>query len=1059
MGRLLQILGCVLMLAATGLAVGQVARADAAIVAPVVLAYQAAMGGGSESTPTPAPSPAPSATPAPLGTPTPPPIRRGGRLTFNLAGALSLGRTSTTSTFGQTGFFTPTPSPGASSSPGPFPFQNSTANTQNTSELGAGVSASLSRRTASTSTNLLIPVGLSGTGRSAFGEPQLLYSTPKYSFGYGVQELDALGQFQMGSTLRGYGLILPEQKGQLSLFSGPVTGADGEQATVYGALFQETHGRTLYELGGNYANGPDTGSAKTIVFGTASAGRNLSMISEGAWQTRSNGDGDPHGVAMQVRLDDTATKGECSSTLRSVPDQFVTYSAGEIYSDRYADLNCRDSHVPLFFDTNWERTGDGLQGVNIQEIATMGYSPSMRLGGLSLTYTRQDGSSSGQALWTNIGTAALSTQVLHTTVLLGAQLQNSVVQNTHGSSRSFLANINRQIGTRTSFGVSGQVQHQANLTFSTPSPMASGTPGPLLSSLSPNLQKGLAFNVSEQFRKTTVQLSETFTRTISDSSNALQQTPLITLTRRFSPVISVSTSLGFQTLRDSLNPAADGRSRVFSISLTAPFSYGNSNVTGRADPRLPATIVGKVQYASTATGSGATASLSTFTGTGGAGNVLVTLDGKYVERTDLSGGFQFSFIAPGVHQLTIDSSSMPQGFTAAVPVQNITVQGGQTATVNFMIGTYGGVLGHVYGSDSSGSPVPLDGVQLRVDGGAYSKTDNEGAYGFGGLTAGQHEITIIPQSVPATADFPTSALTQKVTVSEGRYSTLDFHAQVLGSIAGTILYAKDMTGQVGDPVLNAYVVAEPGEHAAIDQDDGTFIIDDLPAGDYTVTVDPETLLPGLGAAPVDGITVHLAAGEHYGGMKFEVGQFEKKVVFTLLGGNGPSTNLPPSIRLSEAKLPPRGTAIVTISAPETATDVTATAFGKRITLAYNKTLAKWSGEIEVPEKTTAGSYQVTGTVGGTTPPAAATILVDPKLPLVIVQILTPHPFVGETVIIRARFLVDVREGDKITWQDGEQTVLGKPVSGRVFTFQKTLTLLPLHGALLTPLGPIPIEVL
>ncbi|HEX8805374.1 MAG TPA: hypothetical protein VF741_00440, partial [Candidatus Aquilonibacter sp.] len=70
-----------------------------------------------------------------------------------------------------------------------------------------------------------------------------------------------------------------------------------------------------------------------------------------------------------------------------------------------------------------------------------------------------------------------------------------------------------------------------------------------------------------------------------------------------------------------------------------------------------------------------------------------------------------------------------------------------------------------------------------------------------------------------------------------------------------------------------------------------------------------------------------------------------------------------------------------------------------------------------------------------------------------------HPYAGESVLVRARFLVDVRPGDKITWQDGEQTVLGKPVSGRVFTFQKTLTLLPLHGALLTAPGPVPIEVL
>jgi hypothetical protein len=87
------------------------------------------------------------------------------------------------------------------------------------------------------------------------------------------------------------------------------------------------------------------------------------------------------------------------------------------------------------------------------------------------------------------------------------------------------------------------------------------------------------------------------------------------------------------------------------------------------------------------------------------------------------------------------------------------------------------------------------------------------------------------------------------------------------------------------------------------------------------------------------------------------------------------------------------------------------------------------------------------------------LIVDPKVPLVTMQIVSPHPAIGQTVIVRARFLVDVHSGDKISWDDGTETVLGKPVSGRVFTFEKRLTLLPLHGELLTSRGPVPIELL
>ena len=75
------------------------------------------------------------------------------------------------------------------------------------------------------------------------------------------------------------------------------------------------------------------------------------------------------------------------------------------------------------------------------------------------------------------------------------------------------------------------------------------------------------------------------------------------------------------------------------------------------------------------------------------------------------------------------------------------------------------------------------------------------------------------------------------------------------------------------------------------------------------------------------------------------------------------------------------------------------------------------------------------------------------------QMTPPHPEKGDTVLVKARFLVDAHEGEKIQWEDGQTTVLGKPVSGRVFTFNLRISLRPLHGALLTKRGTLPIEIL
>jgi hypothetical protein len=1053
MGRLLQILGCVLMLAATGLAAGG-SRADAEILAPLGRAVQAAMkaaGGAASAIPAPSPTPVPTAK-AKIE-------QRGGPLEFNVSGSLSLGESSETSTYGQTGFFNPTPPPNGTPSPGPFPFQQASTTSQNESTLGAGFSADVSRRTATTMTDLKFPFGWSARGQSVIGVPQFLYSTPKYSLGYGAQQLLALGQLQLGSTLRGFSFILPQRYGQATFYQGPAYGVDQETDELYGVLTEQARGRALYEAGFTYASGPLTGQAKTIEFGGAVAGHNLNLLGEGAWQSRSGGDGSPHGIAAQIRLDDLGKNGECSTTVRGVPDQFVSFSAGEIYSDRYADANCHLSHIPVSVDANYEKTGDAVFGETQQHVETISYAPNAKFGGLAFSFSRQDAVSEGESIWSNQGSLTLQTQFLNTTLLMGGQFQRSFDDGSTNETQSILTSLRRSIGRHLSVGLTGQIQKSTQLS-APPSPEATATPfGELAPIL--GLQRGFAFDIAQQWKKTTVQVGESITHTTSSSSDAIQRTPLINLTRQISPVISVTTSLGYQTLRDSLNPAANGRTRVFSFALTAPFSYGNASVSGRIDPRLPASISGKVTIAgSNATGSGGASNFATFGNSGGGvGNVLVTLDNKYVQRTDITGGYQFAFVPPGQHQVTIDNASIPRGFTASNPVQTITVQGGQAATVSFAIGTFGGILGHVYGTDPNGNPMPLSNVQLRVDGGTYAQTDQSGAFGFGGLSAGQHVVTVIPQSIPASADFAPSDLYQKVSVNDGRYTTLDFHAQLLGSISGTILYAKDMDRAAGEGVLNAYVVADPGEHAAIDEDDGSFIIDNLPAGDYTISVDPETIKASLGAAP-DKVSVHLAPGEHYSGVQFSVGQFEKKVVFSILsGGSGAPAPAVPTIRLSETRLPPRGTTSVAISGPADAKDVSATAFGKRIALAYDKEIEKWLGEIEVPEHASAGQYPVDGNVHGTAVSPSATLTVDPKLPLVIVQFLSHNNVVGQTATVRARFLVDVHEGDKIVWDDGTQTVLGKPVSGRVFTFQKLLTLLPLHGRLLTPKGAIPIELL
>jgi len=1010
-----------------------------------------------EPSPTPTDSPTPAPTPSPGPTPTPVPTHepreRGGPLRFSLIGDLSLGETSTQSSFGAGGFFnTPSPTPGATPTLAPVLAPPPAAAAQSQTLFGAGAVAELSRRSARTYVDVRLPLSVTSTGRTTLGVASVLYSTPRYSLGYGPQLLNALGLLQLGTTERGIEFIFPVRDGQATLYEGPAIGVDGETLGIKGLLVEEVHGETFYEGGLTYGNGQATGSLRTLLFGAATVHRYTGLTGEFAWQTHDGGDGDEgHGIAAQLRIDEDLQQGGCSASTRALPNNYVILGGGEVPSDRLLDLNCHTSKVPVYTDISWERTGNDLIGFSNQKLFSVGYSPSLRFGGFSINFARQLGDSVGVPLSSTSFSASVAGQIGQAGALIGAQQQQSVSGGLTNETRSLLASLHRQFGLY-NVGINGQVQTQTQAGVSTVP--AGETPPPLLSTS--GVQRGIGLSLSRVWRRTSVQFGETITRTMNETSNAVQRTPLVNLSYQLSPALAAQTSLGFTSLTDADNPSANGKTRVFSISLSAPFGFGNGLVTGRVDPNLPASIVGRVVIGSMNSGIGPALNLGSLASNGGIGNVVVTLDGTTSQRTDLTGGFQFSFIPPGQHTVSISTASIPPGFTAASPVQAIEIKGGQQAQVSFLVSTLGGVIGHVFGSESGGVPLPLQGVRLQADSGGYALTDAGGQFGFGGLTPGEHTITIIPQTIPATANFAPEDLKGKVTVSNGSYATLDFHAQVLGSIAGQILFAPDMSAEQKGGVPNAYVVAEPGEHAAIDDDDGSFVIDNLPAGDYTISVDPETIDEALGASPPS-VSVHIGPGEHYKGILFTVGHLEKKVVFTLLGSATPPPTVP-VLHLSEGRLPPHGSSVVTISAPADAQGVSVTAFDKRTELSYDKGRSLWVGVVAVPANAKAGTYTVSATAGKNTP-KSANLVVDPTMPLVLVDYTPKNAREGTEVTVRARFLVEVQPGERITWQDGDVTVLGKPLSGRVYSFKKRLTLLPLHGLLLTPQGAVPIELL
>ncbi len=1010
-GRTVQAVGvCLLAGSIAGLTGTGLSQASGYLAAAVrvVKAAVATPSPGPTSTVAPSPSPA-SGTKA---TPTPgPSASRGGPIEFSLNGSLALGENGvSTSRFDEFG--------------APVVQSSGTANST------VGLSAEFRRRTANSTADIRIPLGFSTNG-TQIGLAIASFSTPHYQLQYGTQNVSLFGQVALGSTLRGFSLVLPLASGDLTAFEGPAFGAGLETLHIQGIRARRLIGRNLFELGVvRNAPGPLTGSAATLIFGIAASRGRTALVGEIADQYRQAPDGRLHGIAGQVRIDYGGISSGWTATYRHTPERFLAYGSGELFGDNFVDLGFRTSSQHSNFSTDLAYETSTLFG-SVAKTRRSFLSYGGLLGRANYQVTFQDARQGGNqpAVWTGTAALQIGIPIKQGFALVGGMIGRTTTEDGFAIGNSSLsAQVQRQLGPF-AFQLSAQEQRQS-------SPFAG------ISTL-----RTSSFGATRLFGRTGIGFTYSMSHTLSMLSDAYQRTPQISISRQISPALSIQASFGTQTLDDRRNPINSGRSRIFSVQINAPFAFGNGLVQGRIDPHLPAIVVGRVL--NDLGDNIAVAGLAT----GGVANITVVLDGKEAQRTDLNGDFQFSFVKPGQHQLRIETASLPRGLTADQPVVTINVQGGQTAQLYFRVGNFGGVTGHVFGRDSNGAQLALANVLLRVDGGTYSQTDAQGAYGFGRLSPGTHTITIMDTSVPAFASFTKEQSQQRVSVRDGQLATLDFVAQPLGSIAGHAMYAHNALGLKGG-VQNAYVVAEPGEHAAITNDDGSFIIDNLPAGTYAVSVDPETVPDGV--APVgDPLSVTLVGNDHYEGAEFSVGEKQKNVVFSFMGGGATAATL----HLDDARLPPFGTTAVSYAAPPNVKDASVKVFDTSFALTYDAKRSVWRGTIEVPSGTKAGSYDAIATATGISASATATLVVDPKMPIAILQLTPPNVVVGQYASVRARFLVDVKAGDRIEWSDGTITVLGKPVAGRVFTFSLRVSLRPLYGVLLTSHARLPIRLL
>ena len=863
------------------------------------------------------------------------------------------------------------------------------------------------RRTEQTSFSVSSAFGY-GAGSLAAGSLILAYNTPKYGLTYGQVTGPSDSQLQIGGFARGIGLTVPVRNGDASYLVSTAQQTDGTTYRVLGMR------RSWNALGGflaaaEYYGASEQGRGHESItdFAYRRYGAKLSTDTEVAVSTHTGVAGVPDGSTLAAAFHaDLAGKTTNSSLgLRFDPAGFQTLT-GTMNGGFSGDLSVR-RHSDRFgdVDLNLGHTDDKLEGsVTHQNRATLSGGRSWNGVGLQYVFGLSGSNANGLSQLERTGGLTMTESLGKFS--FSESLQGSSVAASSGSAqqRQLAVGVSRAL-----FGGTGSYQFAH-------------------SSLAGGDSAGDATTQSFAYRRSIgKKLDAQVTQSVQTSSNNGIGTTLtdttLSLVRRLSNVVALQVSAN--VFRQT--GIGGGSGSGIQASLVGPFGFGQPRTTtGRSNPNIPAVIRGVVTYSTSATPFAYNAPAVR-----GYNNVLVILDNRITQRTDANGEFEFRFVPQGTHTIRVDPSTIQPGLIADREYQTLQVLGGQTSTLSFAIGNFAGVSGTVVASGAGGQRRGIGNVGIAVDGIQAVMTSPDGHFSIGRLSPGAHTVEIVESTLPSTVAFTGADKKRTVTVTAGASTPLTFVATPLGSIAGNVLAPGD--GGFGQLIglKNVYVVAQPGEHAVITDDDGSFILDNMPPGAYSLSVDPDTIPDGLSVLSGPEAQIAVEGGASVTGLLFKLGAGAKQVVYTFNDGHRQGIQ----VATDPAVVPPG--AMLRIVARTSAKDVKdlsveSDVFGG-FPLRYDARAGQWTGSVLVPALAK-GDYALSVTAHRKDVTDGSSLVpVDPRLPLFTIRLSPRTPEPGHTVRVTIKALAAIEEGDALVFEDGYKVLLPK-ANGHVFGF-------------------------
>ncbi len=181
------------------------------------------------------------------------------------------------------------------------------------------------------------------------------------------------------------------------------------------------------------------------------------------------------------------------------------------------------------------------------------------------------------------------------------------------------------------------------------------------------------------------------------------------------------------------------------------------------------------------------------------------------------------------------------------------------------LNSYGSVSGKVYqdvnlnGRYDLGIDQPQANARIRVDGSRYAVSDANGNFRIESVLRGDHSVNLDLLSVRA--DLTLLDSTQQQIMLDSRDVVVDFRVVRTGRVSGVVWLDANENGRIDEterPLADVRVVTGSGRDTLTDEN-GYFLIGDLPPGEHILLLDEKTL-PERTRSTAGSVTVKVSGG-------------------------------------------------------------------------------------------------------------------------------------------------------------------------------------------------------